>query len=128
VEENRDDDNDQSDDPRRAIRLALRTSGRVVVAAAGLMIAVFLLFALSGPLAPKEMGIILACALFHDASGRTEPTSPSTDTPPSSFFAYLAGAARHATAHPTGSRDRERRPSTRSCCRDASSFGSPARP
>ena len=47
--------------------MALRTSGRVVVAAAGVMVAVFLTFALSGPLAPKEMGIILAVAVFLDA-------------------------------------------------------------
>jgi putative drug exporter of the RND superfamily len=31
------------------------------------MVAVFLTFALSGPLAPKEMGIILAVAVFLDA-------------------------------------------------------------
>ena len=49
------------------MRMALRTSGRVVVAAAGVMVAVFLTFALSGPLAPKEMGIILAVAVFLDA-------------------------------------------------------------
>ncbi|HKF33815.1 MAG TPA: MMPL family transporter, partial [Jatrophihabitantaceae bacterium] len=50
-----------------AMRMALRTSGRVVLAAAGVMVAVFLTFALSGPLAPKEMGIILAVAVFLDA-------------------------------------------------------------
>jgi len=49
------------------MREALRTSGRVVLAAAGVMVAVFLTFALSGPLAPKEMGIILAIAVFLDA-------------------------------------------------------------
>ena len=49
------------------MRMALRTSGRVVVAAAGVMVGVFLTFALSGPLAPKEMGIILAVAVFLDA-------------------------------------------------------------
>ena len=49
------------------MRMALRTSGRVVVAAAGVMVAVFLTFALSGPLAPKEMGVILAIAVFLDA-------------------------------------------------------------
>ena len=45
----------------------MRSSGRVVVAAAGVMVAVFLTFALSGPLAPKEMGVILAVAVFLDA-------------------------------------------------------------
>jgi RND superfamily putative drug exporter len=54
-------------DPQQAMRAALRISGRVVVAAAGVMVAVFLTFALSGPLAPKEMGIILAVAVFLDA-------------------------------------------------------------
>ena len=58
---------DQTGDPQHAMRMALRTSGRVVVAAAGVMVAVFLTFALSGPLAPKEMGIILAVAVFLDA-------------------------------------------------------------
>jgi RND superfamily putative drug exporter len=58
---------DQTNDPQLAMRMALRTSGRVVVAAAGVMVAVFLTFALSGPLAPKEMGIILAVAVFLDA-------------------------------------------------------------
>ncbi len=58
---------DQTGDPQHAMRMAMRTSGRVVVAAAGVMVAVFLTFALSGPLAPKEMGIILAIAVFLDA-------------------------------------------------------------
>jgi RND superfamily putative drug exporter len=58
---------DATGDPQFAMREALRTSGRVVVAAAGVMVAVFLTFALSGPLAPKEMGIILAVAVFLDA-------------------------------------------------------------
>ncbi len=58
---------DLTGDPQQAMRMALRTSGRVVVAAAGVMVAVFLTFALSGPLAPKEMGIILAVAVFLDA-------------------------------------------------------------
>jgi RND superfamily putative drug exporter len=50
-----------------AMHMALRSSGRVVVAAAGVMVAVFLTFALSGPLAPKEMGIILAVAVLLGA-------------------------------------------------------------
>lgn len=58
---------DATGGPQYAMREALRTSGRVVVAAAGVMVAVFLTFALSGPLAPKEMGIILAVAVFLDA-------------------------------------------------------------
>ena len=43
-------------DPEHAMTGSVRTSGRVVVSAAAVMIAVFLTFALSGPLAPKEMG------------------------------------------------------------------------
>ena len=46
---------------------SVRTSGRVVISAAAVMIAVFLTFALSGPLAPKEMGVILAVAVALDA-------------------------------------------------------------
>ena len=58
---------DLTNNPHHAMRMALRTSGRVVIAAAGVMVAVFLTFALSGPVAPKEMGIILAVAVFLDA-------------------------------------------------------------
>ncbi len=39
----------------------------MVVSAAAVMIAVFLTFALSGPLAPKEIGAILAVAVALDA-------------------------------------------------------------
>jgi RND superfamily putative drug exporter len=42
-------------------------SGRVILAAAAVMVAVFLTFALSGPLPPKEMGIILGVAVALDA-------------------------------------------------------------
>ena len=54
-------------DPEHAMVGAVRTSGRVVLSAAAVMIAVFLTFALSGPLAPKEMGVILAVAVALDA-------------------------------------------------------------
>ena len=54
-------------DPEHAMVGSVRTSGRVVVSAAAVMIAVFLTFALSGPLAPKEMGVILAVAVALDA-------------------------------------------------------------
>jgi RND superfamily putative drug exporter len=47
---------------------ALRHSGRVVFAAAAVMVAVFFTFALSGPLPPKEMGLILGVAVFLDAA------------------------------------------------------------
>jgi RND superfamily putative drug exporter len=56
-----------SADPKHAMVSAVTFSGRVVVAAAMIMVAVFLTFALSGPLAPKEMGVILAVAVFLDA-------------------------------------------------------------
>jgi len=39
-----------------------------VVSAGAIMVAVFLTFALSGPLAPKEMGVILAVAVAVDAA------------------------------------------------------------
>jgi RND superfamily putative drug exporter len=42
-------------------------SGRVVLAAAAVMVAVFFTFALSGPLPPKEMGVILGIAVLLDA-------------------------------------------------------------
>ncbi len=54
-------------DPEHAMVGSMRTSGRVVLSAAAVMVAVFLTFALSGPLAPKEMGVILAVAVFLDA-------------------------------------------------------------
>jgi len=54
-------------DPEAAMTGSVGTSGRVVLSAAAVMVAVFLTFALSGPLAPKEMGIILALAVTLDA-------------------------------------------------------------
>jgi RND superfamily putative drug exporter len=54
-------------DPEYAVTGSVGSSGRVVLSAAAVMIAVFLTFALSGPLAPKEMGVILAVAVALDA-------------------------------------------------------------
>lgn len=54
-------------DPEHSMVGSVQTSGRVVVSAAVVMVAVFLTFALSGPLAPKEMGVILAVAVALDA-------------------------------------------------------------
>jgi RND superfamily putative drug exporter len=54
-------------DTKGAMVTSIRSSGRVVVSAAAVMIAVFLTFALSGPLAPKEMGVILAIAVALDS-------------------------------------------------------------
>jgi len=54
-------------DPEHAMVGSVAASGRVVISAAAVMVAVFLTFALSGPLAPKEMGVILAAAVGFDA-------------------------------------------------------------
>jgi RND superfamily putative drug exporter len=59
---------DRSHDPREAMVGGLAHSGRVIFAAAGVMVAVFLTFALSGPLPPKEMGVILGVAVLLDAA------------------------------------------------------------
>ena len=45
----------------------LAHSGRVIFAAAAVMVAVFFTFALSGPLPPKEMGVVLGIAVLLDA-------------------------------------------------------------
>ena len=55
-------------DPRRAMTGALAHSGRVIFAAAAVMVAVFFTFALSGPIPPKEMGVILGLAVLLDAA------------------------------------------------------------
>ncbi|AUG76320.1 hypothetical protein CFP65_1422 [Kitasatospora sp. MMS16-BH015] len=59
---------ERTGDPRRAMVGALAHSGRVVFAAAAVMVAVFFTFALSGPLPPKEMGIVLGVAVLLDAA------------------------------------------------------------
>ena len=59
---------DRSGDPKEAMVGGLAHSGRVIFAAAGVMVAVFFTFALSGPLPPKEMGIILGVAVLLDAA------------------------------------------------------------
>jgi RND superfamily putative drug exporter len=58
---------DRSGDPREAAVGGLAHSGRVIFAAAAVMVAVFFTFALSGPLPPKEMGVILGIAVLLDA-------------------------------------------------------------
>jgi RND superfamily putative drug exporter len=58
---------EESQSPREAMVDGLARSGRVVTAAGAVMAAVFFTFALSGPLAPKEMGIILGVAVLLDA-------------------------------------------------------------
>jgi RND superfamily putative drug exporter len=59
---------DHSHDPHEAMVGALAHSGRVIFAAGAVMVAVFFTFALSGPLPPKEMGIILGIAVLLDAA------------------------------------------------------------
>ena len=58
---------DRSGDPEDAAIGGLAHSGRVIFAAAAVMVAVFFTFALSGPLPPKEMGVILGIAVLLDA-------------------------------------------------------------
>ena len=58
---------DRSGDPREAMIGGVAHSGRVILAAAAVMVAVFFTFALSGPLPPKEMGVILGVAVLLDA-------------------------------------------------------------
>src|SRR5690606_10953980 len=58
---------ESSGDPDVAHIRGLAHSGRVILAAAAVMVAVFFTFALSEPLPPKEMGIILGVAVLLDA-------------------------------------------------------------
>jgi RND superfamily putative drug exporter len=58
---------DRSHDAREAAVGGVAHSGRTIFAAAGVMVAVFFTFALSGPLPPKEMGVILGVAVLLDA-------------------------------------------------------------
>lgn len=58
---------ERSGDPKEAMVGALAHSGRVIFAAGAVMVAVFFTFALSGPLPPKEMGIVLGVAVLLDA-------------------------------------------------------------
>jgi putative drug exporter of the RND superfamily len=58
---------DAERDARKAMVGGLAHSGRVILAAGAVMVAVFFTFALSGPLPPKEMGVILGIAVLLDA-------------------------------------------------------------
>ncbi|MFD6676330.1 MMPL family transporter [Rhodococcus zopfii] len=58
---------EESGDPKVAHVMGLAHSGRVIAAAAAVMVAVFFTFALAEPLPPKEMGIILGVAVLLDA-------------------------------------------------------------
>ena len=57
----------ESGDAREAMVAGLAHSGRTILAAGAVMVAVFFTFALSGPLPPKEMGVILGVAVLLDA-------------------------------------------------------------
>jgi len=59
---------DHTHDARKAMVGGVAHSGRVIFAAGAVMVAVFFTFALSGPLPPKEMGIILGVAVLLDAA------------------------------------------------------------
>ncbi|WP_151482308.1 MMPL family transporter [Streptomyces albicerus] len=58
---------ERTGDPKQAVIGALSHSGRVIFAAAAVMVAVFFTFALADPLPPKEMGIVLGVAVLLDA-------------------------------------------------------------
>ena len=62
------DVHDRTGDAAHALVEGLAGTGRVINAAAGVMVVVFMTFALSGPIAPKEMGVILAVAVLLDAT------------------------------------------------------------
>ncbi len=57
---------ERTGDAREALVEGLARSGRVINAAGAVMVVVFFTFALSGPLAPKEMGVILGVAVLLD--------------------------------------------------------------
>ncbi len=59
---------DRSGDAREAMVGGMAQSGRVIFAAGAVMVSVFFTFALSGPLPPKEMGVILGIAVLLDAA------------------------------------------------------------
>ncbi|MGL4305533.1 MAG: MMPL family transporter [Mycobacteriaceae bacterium] len=58
---------ENSDDPYTAQSDGMAHSGRIIFAAAAVMVGVFFSFALAQPLPPKEMGIILGVAVLVDA-------------------------------------------------------------
>jgi RND superfamily putative drug exporter len=55
-------------DAKAAMVGGMASSGRVIFAAGAAMVAVFFTFALSGPLPPKEMGVILGVAVLLDTA------------------------------------------------------------
>ena len=59
---------DRSHDAKESMIGGLAHSGRTIFAAGAVMVAVFFTFALSGPLPPKEMGVVLGLAVLLDAA------------------------------------------------------------
>jgi RND superfamily putative drug exporter len=59
---------ERTGDVREAVVEGLAGTGRVINAAAAVMVVVFMTFALAGPLPPKEMGFVLAVAVLLDAT------------------------------------------------------------
>jgi RND superfamily putative drug exporter len=59
---------ERTGDARQAVVDGLAGTGRVINAAAAVMVVVFMTFALAGPIPPKEMGFILAVAVLLDAT------------------------------------------------------------
>ena len=59
---------DRTGDARHAVVEGLAGTGRTINAAAAVMVVVFMTFALAGPIAPKEMCVILAVAVLLDAT------------------------------------------------------------
>jgi RND superfamily putative drug exporter len=59
---------DRDHDAREAMIGGMADTGRVIFAAAAVMVAVFFTFAISGPLPPKEMGVVLGTAVLLDAT------------------------------------------------------------
>jgi putative drug exporter of the RND superfamily len=57
---------EETGDAQAAMVGGMAHSGRVILAAGAVMVAVFFTFALSGPLPPKEMGVILGVAVLLD--------------------------------------------------------------
>jgi putative drug exporter of the RND superfamily len=60
---------DRSGDAHQALVEGQAGTGRVINAAAAVMVVVFMTFALAGPLPPKEMGFILAVAVLRCHAG-----------------------------------------------------------
>lgn len=59
---------ERSGDPHEALVEGMARSGRVINAAAAVMVCVFFTFALAGVLPPKEMGAVLGVAVLLDAT------------------------------------------------------------